>query len=453
LGVESRGAHMHVGAVLIFEPGPLLTADGRVDFARIRAYVASALDRLPRCRQHLRWIPGLRHPVWVDHEHFQLDYHLRHTALPRPGDERLLKRLAGRIFSQRLDRSHPLWEFWVVEGLEGGRFALIPKVHHCMVDGIAGADFMAALLRGTPDDSIPAAKPWTAQRAPHAGELLAEEIRYRAHGVRAAGERLVHGIGDGRRWVEDARRMASGVARTVSAALVSAPATPLNPDRIGPHRRFDVCRFDLEQVKAVKRCLGGTVNDVVLATVAGALARFLGRRGLVAAELGELRALIPVNVRDPDRHGALGNRVALMLARLPIGEPDPRRRLQRVETTTGELKHHSMQAESARLLEELSDYTASSLLVDTFRIAAWRRAFNVVITNVPGPQFPLYLVGARLQAVYPMVPLFEKQALGIALFSYDGGLYWGVSADWHAVPDLHDFIGDLGTSFAELCAA
>ena len=454
LGIETERAHMHVGALVVLEAGPLATADGGVDFATLNRYFEAVIAKLPRYRQKLAWVPGLRHPVWVDDEDFNINYHVRHTALPRPGDERGLKRLAGRIFSHRLDRTRPLWEVWIVEGLTGGRFALISKIHHAMIDGVAGVDLMAALLRGTPDRTLPPApEPWEPAPPPSSAEMLAAELEHRARGSRTVFDRLRAAARDPRGWWEETKDTAMGLADSLAAGIVPASPTPINPRKIGPHRRFDVWRVDLERVKAVKSALGAKLNDVVLATATGALARFLERRGADVRNLSDFRALVPVSIRKQGEHGSGGNRVAMMLAHLPIEVADPQLCLERVHEVMTHLKTQSRQVESTALIEELSDLTATSLVKQVLRTAGRQRAYNVVITNVPGPPFPLYLLGAPIQEVYPLVPLLENQALGIALFSYAGSLCWGIVGDWQSMPDLYEFVDDLKASFAALEAA
>jgi WS/DGAT/MGAT family acyltransferase len=233
----------------------------------------------------------------------------------------------------------------------------------------------------------------------------------------------------------------------LSAGLASTSATPLNDD-VGPYRRFDWTRFDLGAVKEVKSRLGGTVNDVVLAVVSGAIREFLLRRGLDVDAL-DFRAMLPVNVRRPDQHGKLGNRVAFLMARLPVDERDPLHRLERVIALTKGLKG-SETVEGGELLEEIADWTATGLFSGVARLSALTRSFNMVVTNVPGPQFSVSVLGARMHEIYPLVPLYSNQALGIALFSYDGGLYWGFNADWDAVPDLHELVQMVEGEFETL---
>jgi WS/DGAT/MGAT family acyltransferase len=448
LEVEDESCPMHVGAVAVFEAGPLARPDGGVDIERIHALVEGLL--VPRYRQRIARIPLTGHPVWVDDARFNLHYHLRHVSLPAPGDERLLKRLAGHVMSLPLDRSKPLWELWVVEGLAGGRFAIVTKTHHCMIDGVGSADLMVATMRARPTGAGPKPKRWRPRPAPSARELLLGELRRTAGGglsaLGAAGRAARRPLAT----LRAAGDALLGVREALGASLHQASPTPLNVP-IGPHRRFDWLRFDLSEVKRVKNALGGTVNDVVLATVAGALRRFLRARGENVAEL-DFRAMLPVNIRTRDQAGAFGNRVTMMAAELPLAERDPRRRLRRVIESTRELKA-SRQARGVELLEEVSELGLTTLFAQFARLTAFTRPFNVVVTNVPGPQFTAYLLDAPLVAAYPLVPLYRNQALGIALFSYDGGLFWGLNADWDAVPDLHDLVGALASEFDALRAA
>lgn len=437
LALEDHRVHMHVGSVGLFELGPLRNEAGELDMARIRGAGDAALSHHPRFRQKLAAIPLFGNPVWVDDPHFNLDYHLRHTALPPPGDLRQLKRLTGRIMSQQLDRGKPLWELWFVEGLDGGGFAVITKVHHCMIDGISGVDLLSALL--VADAARPAAPParWVPRPAPSPTRLLTDELLRRG----TVPIDIARGLGalviDPRRALESASDAAQALGETLRAGLSSASATPLNGD-IGPHRRFDWLRVDLDAVKAIAHRHATTLNDVVLATVSGAMRHFLRQRGEQVDDL-DFRVMVPVNVRASAEHGRLGNRVSFLLAPLPVGERLPERRLERVAETMRGLKR-SKQRRGGELLEEISDHTFSSLFSRLAQLGGRSRPYNLVVTNVPGPPFPVYLQGAPMREIYPLVPLFVNQGLGIALFSYDGGLFWGFNADWDAVPDLHDIV-------------
>jgi WS/DGAT/MGAT family acyltransferase len=444
LEIEDASSHMHVAVALLFDAAPLRGSHGGLDMERIRGYVESRLHSIPRYRQRLSHIPLERHPVWVDDERFNLFYHVRHTALPRPGEERQLKRLCGRILSQKLDPTKPLWEIWVVEGLEGDQFALVAKAHHAMVDGISGMDLLAVMLSPSPCSTYDPAPPWQPRPAPSATELLVGELWRRGTGVLAFARSGAQALASPLASLAAVWERAGGILEALAPGSVPASPTPINPP-IGPHRRFDWLRLSLDEVKAVKRGLGGTVNDVVLATVVGAARRFLVARG-VRTEGLDFRALVPVSVRGADQRGQPGNRVANFVAHLPIDADDPKLRYARVVDVTSQLKH-SRAVQGAELLEELGDWTMTALLSQVMRLAIRRRAYNIVVTNIPGPQLPLFLLDAPLRESYPMVPLFENQAVGVALFSYAGGLFWGLNADWDAVPDLHDLTVALREEF------
>ena len=438
LNLESPGVHMHVGSVGIFDSGPLARGDGGIDFDQIIALTGMGLSRVPRFRQKLGRRPLTGQPIWVDDEHFNLLYHVRHTALPLPGDERRLKRLVGRIMSEKLDRKKPMWEMWFVEGLEEGRLAVVSKVHHSLIDGISGVDLLSAFM-GTDESYRLEASDyrWMPRPAPGPLRLLGDDVRRRVAVPARALSDATRALRHPNRAIEEAFQTASGFVDTVTMALSPTSETPLNVP-IGPHRRFDWTHFDLNVVREVKEKLGGTVNDVVLACVAGALRRFLGSRNVNVDEL-DIRALVPVSTRTGAQRGKLGNRVSLIAASIPVRERDPQRRFARVVEETRQLKQ-SGQAAGTELMEEVSDWAGQGILTSFSRLSASRRAFNLVVTNVPGPSIPFYLNGARMLELYPLVPLFENQALGVALFSYDGGLFWGFNADWDALPDLHDFV-------------
>ncbi|MCX8073335.1 MAG: wax ester/triacylglycerol synthase family O-acyltransferase [Candidatus Binatia bacterium] len=447
LGLEDSNFHMHVGAVSIFDAAPVQTPEGGIDIEKIRAAIAARLHLVPRFRQRIAYIPYEKHPVWVDDNRFRLAYHVRHTALPRPGDERTLKRLVGRIMSQPLDRKRPLWEMWVVEGLEGGRFALVSKTHHCMVDGISGADLMSVILSPFPEEDPGVPEPWNPRPQPTPRQLLLDELLRRAEQPLTAAKAIIETLRHPEQRVHEIADAIEGIIETLAPALSPVSQTPLQVE-VGPHRRFDWTDMPLIEVKEVKRVLGGTVNDVVLATVSGALRRFFERRGLNPDEL-EIRAMVPVSVRTHDQRGTLGNRVTQIAAPLPVHIADPVARLHAVTETTKDLKE-SKQALGGEVLTAISEWTVPNLLVQAVRLAARTRPYNLIVTNVPGPQVPLYLLGAQMRTAYPVVPLFENIGVVVGLFSYNGGLYWGVNADWEHFPDLHDFILDIEHAFAEL---
>ncbi|UCE85810.1 MAG: wax ester/triacylglycerol synthase family O-acyltransferase [Deltaproteobacteria bacterium] len=447
LRLEDENSHMHVGSVALFDAAPLTREDGGLDIETIRRMIENTLRRMPRYRQRLAWVPLLGHPVWVDDARFNLHYHLRHIALPAPGNDRQLKRTAGQVLAQALDRSKPLWELWIVEGVAGNRFAIVTKAHHCMVDGIAAAELVGSAMAVGPDAAIPRARRGLPRPAPGPFDLLLAEIGYHARGGIAAARAIRRALRHPRGALTSAWDGALGLRDVIRAGVHRASPTPINV-ALGPHRRFDWVRFELADVKEVKSQLGGTVNDVVLAVATGALRRFLRGRGVRVEDL-DFRAMIPVNVRTEDDPRDVGNRIVMVVARLPIDEAEPRTRLERVIDTTRELKA-SRQARGLALIEELSDWTVASLFVQFAQLVARFGPFNVVVTNVPGPQRRAYLLGSPLLEVYPLVPLYRNQDVGIALFSYDGGLYWGLNADWDSVPDLHDLVGALVREFEAL---
>jgi WS/DGAT/MGAT family acyltransferase len=450
LDLEAPNHPQHIAAVSLFEAAPLRSASGGVDIERVRAHVASRLHRLPRYRQRLGWIPLENHPVWVDDAHFQIAFHVRHTGLPRPGDAKQLKRLVGRILAQPLDREKPLWEMWVVEGLVGDRVALVAKTHHCMIDGLSGVDLMATLMSHAPVDTPEEAPPWQPRPSPDGVAMLAREIGRRAGTWTEALARLPAALRQPEELAERVRESVAAVGQALGSSLRPASELPINRP-LGPHRAFEWCEIPLERVKAVKKALGGTVNDVVLASVAGALRRFLERRS-IAPEGLLVRANVPVSLRNHDERGTLGNRIALLVAELPVGERDPVLRLVRVRDEMERLKG-SRRTLGAEVLAAVSEWTSATLLSLAVRVATRGRPYNLVVTNVPGPQVPLYLLGGRMTAVYPVVNLLRAQGLGIALFSYDGLLCWGFVADPEQVPDLPELARALLASFEELEAA
>ena len=441
LALEKDGAHMHVGSVLIFE-GPPPGYDDLV------AHIESRLHLVPRYRRRLAFPPfGVGRPVWVDDPHFNAGYHVRHTALPAPAGREELERLAGRVFSQQLDRSKPLWEIWLVEHVEDGAFALVCKTHHALVDGISGVDIMAVLfdLEPEPPEREPP-PPWYPKPEPSPAALLADAV---AGYAEAPGE-IVRAAAGAMAAPQLALRALGGVAGMVRAGLTSAPPSPLNV-RIGPHRRFTWVEADLSRFKAIKGALGGTVNDVVLSVVAGALRRLLIRRGR-DPEGVELKAMVPVSVRADEERGKLGNRVSAMYAPLPVGIEDPIERFKAIHAAMGDLKASS-QAVGAEVLTQLAGFAAPTILDQAARLQGMQRLYNLVVTNVPGPQFPLYMLGRRLRGFYPKVPLTLNTALGIAIMSYDGHLDFGLLGDYDAMEDLHAVADDLRAAIDELSAA
>jgi WS/DGAT/MGAT family acyltransferase len=348
---------------------------------------------------------------------------------------------------QHLDRSRPLWEIWLVEGLSEDRFAIISKVHHCMIDGVSGVDLMNILMSPTPDRVISEAPTFLPRPAPSPLRLLRDEIWRRA----ALPAVSLRGIRSFVREAQDTRReisiRARAIAETLGSNLRRPSRTPLNR-KIGPHRRFDWLTMDLGELKTVRRTLGGSLNDVVLTIVTGAVRSFLRRRR-VDPETIDFRIMAPVSVRSEKQEGALGNQVSAWVVPLPIGEEDRLRQLSEISKRTSELKK-SKSAVAAGLLTQVAEWSPSTLLALGARNMTRLLPFNMVVTNVPGPQLPLYTLGARMIECFPHVPLIDRLGLGIALMSYNGKLCWGFNADYDLVPDLEDFLEDVQTSFAEL---
>jgi WS/DGAT/MGAT family acyltransferase len=447
LHLEDAGpSHMHVASVMVFE-------GATPSHEELVQHILARLHLVPRYRQRLAFVPfGQGRPLWVDDPHFNPYYHIRHTALPRPGDDAELKQLAGRLFSQRLDRSKPLWEIWLVDNLSHGRFALIAKTHHALVDGISGVDITTVLFDL---DAEPAAQrppvPWAASPLPGRAKLLGEALLERAtvpaEMVRGARARLRAP----RRALGRLKDLVVGVGQTTLAGVSApAPPSPFNVE-ITPHRRYTWVDEELALLKAIKDALGGTLNDVVLATVSLALGRHMRAQGMDTEGL-VLKAMVPVSVRAQTERGALGNRVAAVWAPLPVGVADARECLEQIRLEMGELKR-SGQAVGAQALTNLAGFAPPTILSQAARLQARQRLFNLVITNVPGPQFPLYLLGRRMTHLYPVVPLARRQALGVAVMSYDGHIGFGLIADYDAVPELETIAGELRRAIDALAAA
>jgi diacylglycerol O-acyltransferase len=438
LHMERGGAHMHVASAIVFE-GP---APSHEEF---RDHIASRLHLVPRFRQKLRFVPFAQgRPVWVDDPHLNLDYHVRQTALPAPGSEEQLRNLAARIFSQQLDRSKPLWELWLVEGLDGGRFAVIGKSHHALVDGISGVDITTVLFDMEREPESPPVRPpkWAPRPEPTDLQLLGEALRERATSPRE----IVRGM---RAALRGPRQVLRGVGATskVIGAGMAAPGTPFNVE-IGPHRRIAFVRADLADLKRVKNEHGGTVNDVVLSVVTGALGNYLRARGHDTENL-EIRAMVPVSVRTEEERGALGNRISAMMAPLPVWCEDPIERLHLITETMGDLKG-SGQAVGAEILTRITDFAPPTIASQAARLQPAQRFFNLVITNVPGPQFPLFVLGREMEAIFPLVPLARRQALCVGIMSYNGQVDFGLIGDYDAMADLESFALDLEGALADV---
>ena len=433
---------MHIASCLVFE--------GKApDYQRLVQHISSRLHLVPRYRQKLASVPfGQGRPIWVDDPHFKIGYHLRHSALPSPGGALELSELCGRVFASQLDRAKPLWEIYLVDGLSDNRFALLAKTHHALVDGVSGVDLTTVLFDLSADEVSDYASPseWIPRPAPSRAEILGEAILERAtvpaeaaRGLRALARRP-------RRIVDWVGNQTSGLGSLAFAGSDPAPPSPLNVP-IGPHRRFTWVVEDLARLKKIKDAADGTVNDVVLSAVAGGLGKFLRSRGYPTRDL-ELRAMVPVSVRSTGSDD-LGNQVSAMWAPLPVGEPDPKIRLQSISESMRHVKE-SGQAVGAHALTELAGFAPQTILSQAARLVPRQRFFNLVVTNVPGPQFPIWLLGHELLEIYPMVPLAESQALGIAVVSYNGKICFGLNGDWDAMPDLDLLAADIRLALTEM---
>ncbi len=449
LYLEGPTTPMHVGGLAVFEP----PADG-FDYDRFVDLIEHRISLVPRFRQKIRSVPGhLANPVWVDDTDFDLSYHVRRSALPRPGSDEQLRELVARVQSRPLDRQRPLWEMYLVEGLAGGRFAVIQKTHHAMVDGISAVDIGQVILDTSP---VPREVPedlWMPRPEPAAVTLVLDAVSELVRRPTAVVDTVRIGLADAR---NVAGKLSAAIAGVLSAARVAArpaPVSPLNA-QIGSQRRFAVARTDLEDYRKVRKQVGGTVNDVVLATVAGAIRGWLLSRGEPVTAASSVRAMVPVSVRGDSETGQMGNRVSSYLVDLPVGEPNPVVRLSQVGYA---MKAHkeSGQSVGAEALVALSGFAPPTLHALGARAANsfTRRLFNVVVTNVPGPQFPLYASGARMLEMFPVVPLASGQAVSIGLTSYDGGVYFGLNADRAAMYDVEVLGSLIEESLGELVAA
>jgi WS/DGAT/MGAT family acyltransferase len=427
LHVENDVNHMHIASIAIFE-GPAPGEHEIVDM------VSTKLHRVPRYRQMVRFVPlELERPVWVDDAHFNLRYHIRRTALPAPGGDEQLKNLVGRVMAQQLDRAKPLWEMWIVEGLEDGRWAVLSKTHHCMVDGVSATDLLAVVMDDRPDPAREIPPVWEPEKLPTDAGLLVDALRDR---VFSASE-IVRGL---RSAVRGPRRLVSQLRELgTSAGSLRGLASPMDVGLngpIGPHRRWSWARTTLDEVKEIRRAFGGTVNDVVLAVVTkGFRELLLSRKQDLEGRV--VRTLVPVSVRKEDERGQYDNRVSAMFAELPVEAQDPLKRLESIREQMQGLKE-SKQAVAAEALTSLSGFAPPLLLALGGRLFARANQRNVqtVTTNVPGPQKPMFAVGRRMLHAMPYVPLAGSVRIGVAIFSYAGELSFGVTGDYDTARDI-----------------
>jgi WS/DGAT/MGAT family acyltransferase len=448
LHVEDAVSHMHIASVAIFEGPP-------PPFEDVLDMVRGKLALVPRYRQVVEFVPlDLGRPVWVDDPHFNIEYHLRHTALPAPGSEEQLRKLVGRVMAQQLDRAKPLWEVWMVEGLEDGNWALLSKTHHCMVDGVSGTDLLTVIMDSSPTPSTPVPDTWTPSPHPSRAQLAAEAVLdmlrspyEQMRAVRAAGRAP-------RQAARQLREIAGAVTSMLGVARPTQWAT-LN-GQIGPHRRYAWASTTLDDIKTVRRALGGTVNDVVLTLITGGFRELLLSRG-EAVDGRSVRTLVPVSIRARDPGGtAVGdgtydNKVSGMIAELPVAIEDPVVRLDAIRRQMSGLKE-SKQALAGEAITSLSGFAPPMLLALGIRVATRmpQRNVNTVTTNVPGPQHPLYAAGRKMLRAFPYVPLAGSIRIGIAIFSYDGQVTFGVTGDFDSAPDIEVLCRGIENSMEEL---
>jgi diacylglycerol O-acyltransferase len=444
LHLEDAVSHMHIGTVAILEGPP-------PEYEALSRMVRAHLPSVPRYRQRIHFVPvALGRPVWVDDPHFNLGYHLRRTALPPPGGDEELRKLVGRVMSHQLDRSRPLWEMWIIEGISEGRWGLITKLHHCMVDGVSGAELMAVILDTERDPDLPVPGEWHPERQPSGAELAVHALARRAV---SPYEQL--------RAVRAATRSPGAAASTAAATVrglwnMSGVVPPPPPSSlngpVGPNRRWSWARSQLSDVKRVRAAFGGTVNDVVLTAIAGGFRALLA--GREESTQRDLRTLVPVSVRSAGERGEYNNRVSAIFANLPVGIEGPLERLAAMRTQMEHLKH-SGEAVAGDVLVSLSGFAPAMLLALGLRAATRmpQHSVNTVTTNVPGPQRPLYAAGRRMLECFPYVPLGGHVRIGVAIFSYDGGLAFGVTGDYDEAPDIDVLCRGIEHSMRELVAA
>ncbi|MEJ7714820.1 MAG: wax ester/triacylglycerol synthase family O-acyltransferase [Thermoleophilaceae bacterium] len=433
LAQEREGSHMHIGSILLFEgPAP--------ESREVAEHIEARLHLVPRYRQKLSF-PRLEmgRPLWVDDANFNLGYHVRHTALPAPGSVEQLRLLAGRIFSQRLDRSKPLWEMWLVEGLQDGRFALINKTHHSLVDGASGADLTAMIfdLRREGTEVPDPERPWEPRSEPGDVSITARGMTDLAGAPVGLARRAVSALISPAKTAARAREVTAGLGEVARNTVVSAPQTPLNGP-MGPHRRLSWARVPLADLKQVKSQLGGTVNDVFLTVISGALHRWLRSRG-VRTEGLELRSAVPVSTRAEGGDSALGNQITIMIGRLPTYVEDPVERHRLVVESMRGLKE-SKQALGAEVISGLEDFAPPTIFAQASRLHFSTRIYNLLTTNVPGPQFPLYVLGREMVELVPVAFLAPDQRLAIAMMSYNGCAALSMIGDYDTMPDLERLI-------------
>lgn len=441
---DGTDAHMHIGGIGIFE-GPPLAEDDLFD------HIGRRLQLVPRFRQKLAFPPlNTGRPLWVDDPCFNLHYHVRRTALPSPGSDEQLYRLVSRVFSQRLDRTKPLWELWIVEGLAEGRWAFATKTHHALVDGVGGIDILTALLDLTREAREVPPDTWVPRPEPSNLDLLRRGMEGIVRsGADIAGDTL-RGLLQPQDAAGEVANRALGVAELLRAYAFPAPRTPLN-HKPGPHRNYAVVPEQLSEFKEIRRTLGGTLNDIVLTVVAGGLRRFLADHGAYVDELA-VRCLVPMSIRTKDGRAAAGNQIVVLVSRLFVDIEDPMERLARTHVEMDRLKA-GRQAVGARTMTQMENFAPPNVLAQAARLGFSSRLYNLLITNVPGPQFPVYMMGRELLAAYPVAFLAPEHTLAVAILSYNGQITISLIGDADALPDIDKLAGHIDDSLHELLAA
>ncbi len=440
--VAERGPiHVNVGATIVVDGEP-------PDFERLLDHVDGRLALVPRFRQRVTPTPlNLSNPEWTDDARFDLSWHVRRVALPAPGDPAELRELVGRVMSEPLDLNRPLWQLYLVEGLEGGRHAYVSKTHHALVDGVAAVDVGTVILDPSPEGSeieLPAERTEPDEPSPEMLFVRAASDRVRAP-LRVAQKAAREALGMPRSTAGRVMRTAESFAK-LAAAGPTVHRTFLNQE-IGRDRRVAFADTELEALKSARTGTEATVNDVILSVAAGALRRLFERRSEPIPP--QIVALVPMSIRRPDEDLELGNRIATLLVPLPIGELDPTARLAAIHAETERLKR-SEQARAASLIIEATGWTPPTVNRVLADVISRPLSWNLVVSNVPGPQVPFYLLGRRVEAIYPFVPLSPQgHALSIGVLSYDGGVYFGIAGDRDVLPDLAEFEADLDAALGE----
>ncbi|MBJ7459328.1 MAG: wax ester/triacylglycerol synthase family O-acyltransferase [Thermoleophilaceae bacterium] len=444
---ERHGAHMHIGGLMVFE-GPM------PDIDVLKAHIRSRLHLVPRYRQRLVWAPlEAGRPFWADDPEFNLSYHVRDAALPAPGNDEQLELMCARIFSQRLDRHKPLWEMWLIDGLAGGRFGMILKTHHSVIDGIAGVDVGTVLLGLEPNTDIDDPQPWRPGPFPTGGELVEIGMRDASKAPGRVARRavnLIRGEGEAR---AELGEFVNGATKAITETMDAAPRTPLNGP-ITQHRRFKIVRNSLDDFKEIKTLLDTTLNDVVLTVTSDALGRWLRSRHYPTDGL-KLRALVPVSTRPKVKRGqpaSTGNELLAMRGSLPVEEMETLKRLDYIKNSMDGLKRNN-QAVAADALTAVQNFAPPTVLAQASRINFSTRLFNLLVTNVPGPQMPLYLLDRPMVDAFPIPFLAENHTVAVAVMSYHGRINFGILADYDAVPDIQVIADGLSDARDDLLDA